>query len=79
MNLRRRLKHKRSNWSKMARANCRKFNIPFKTFLQWDELSDDYKEHNTDYGVPYVVLHYGPGTIIILPMLKESDFTPVSI
>ena len=79
MNLKQRLKNKRMQWRKMAKSNCKKMGIPFKAILTWNELPDYYKEVNTDYGVPYVVIHYGPGITMIFPMLKESDFTPVSI
>ena len=77
MKFRKRLKRKRRQWAKMARANCKLFGIPFKTFLTWDELPDSYKELNTHYDVPYVAEHYGPGVVIVAPYLRESDFTPM--
>lgn len=77
MNFRKRLKRKRRQWATMARANCKLFGIPFKTFLTWDELPDSYKELNEEYDVPYVVEHYGPGVTIVAPYFRESDFTPV--
>ena len=78
MNFRKRLKQKRARWKEMARANCRIFGIPFKTFLQWDELPGWYKELNTHYDVPYVVTHYGPGVVVVAPYLRDSDFIPVT-
>jgi hypothetical protein len=77
MNLRKRLKRKRACWAKMARANCKLYGIPFKTFLTWDELPDGYKEGNDFRDVMFYVHHYCPGLLMISPYLKETDFTPV--
>lgn len=77
MNLRKRTKRKRASWSDMARTNCRMFGLPFKRLLTWEELPEFYKEHNDLKDVPYIVIHWCPGCVLVLPALRESDFTPV--
>lgn len=77
MSFRKRLKRKRARWAKMARANCKLFGIPFKTYLTWDELSDVYKDLPYCQDLLWKVTHYGYGIMLINPCVKESDFTPV--
>jgi hypothetical protein len=77
MNLRKRLKRKRARWEKMARANCKLFGIPFKTFLTWDELPDVYKDLPYCQDLLWKVTHYGRGMMLIDTCVKESDFTLV--
>ena len=78
MTFRKRLKRKRTCWKQMARANCKLFGIPFKTFLTWDELPAVYHELPYCHDLLWHVTHYGPGAMLIDPCVKESDFTPVT-
>ena len=79
MNFRKRLKQKRSNWARMARANCRLFGLPFKTYLTWDELPDGHQVLPEYRDIMWKAIHCGYGLMLINPCVKESDFTPINI